>query len=790
MASVKVNPQTAKTLAPQHATPGYDNPHYRGKKRTSPNDNSPTKPLPAVTETGNSTTRAPNERPFKNIKGKGNYKPPTVSDEVKAANPKMFGDDYIPAEEGFAENADYEGDGTFEIDEDKNDEDKNDEEVDMITNAERLEHIQRLNNGANARVTAAPEKIPEKIRKMNREYSRHVRQWWANGEIPKSQIAIFQGLQTKVEKICSNLAKEGDQSSRAARFALYKEKYRFPKEEILGHIQTLGLSVRELEGLKEDINRLETVEEMGEEVNQGEKVTKKSHNQLSKEIAQTKKKIIEGALVFTKIIEGHQLEPQLLIPDHYKMLFADLVDESDETKRTHQDFLDQLIAPLEEQEEKWDEIRPYMGKFLEQATDPEGSVAQMQELVKLMKTKNNELISTNSELGVVKSSFSVPITDMDTICKYKGRTQNDKIEPILARWKAMMEMWWATEDIEKFFPAQIAPSLAEKPRLEYQRRLLQITGEKIPESFAPVSAPKSTSPTPPVPDTPPTIHGSNTQTSNKPQSSANLFVPESIGSFDIDTFDLEDDTIQMMLYDDGRTEYGKLEATRPCRTGNVRYSRFIVNAGTEGAPFYKVIKGADLGPGGAETFHDEEWQNLYTQFDLTSRRKAMRDVGGNTIEAIGPCVEMPRESSTRRTKSGKPYRPDLYVRVKYHNEIAKNPLAKTHPTVEWQTRTEFSQLVGKKYAEGKEKVMMAKYKKRQLYFETCKARQLHPETKRSLEESDFEEYPWLFPDDANVGKAGRKAAKKDTEEDIEEDEDLDMDGVVVDGAEDDEDNEL
>jgi hypothetical protein len=67
-------------------------------------------------------------------------------------------------------------------------------------------------------------------------------------------------------------------------------------------------------------------------------------------------------------------------------------------------------------------------------------------------------------------------------------------------------------------------------------------------------------------------------------------------------------------------EYSKLEATRPCRTGNIRFSRFIVNGRTEKAPFYKVLKGVDLELEGAETFYKEGWQHLYIRFDLIVRK--------------------------------------------------------------------------------------------------------------------------------------------------------------------------
>lgn len=229
-----------------------------------------------------------------------------------------------------------------------------------------------------------------------------------------------------------------------------------------------------------------------------------------------------------------------------------------------------------------------------------------------------------------------------------------------------------------------------------------------------------------------------------------------------------------MLYDDGRTEHGKLEGTRPCQTGNVRFSRFIVNAGTEKFPFYKVIRGSDLGPGGAKTFYEKEWQNLFTRFDLTTRKQGMKQAAGCTIKNVSLCVEMPRQSSNRITKSGKPYRADLYIKVEYHTDEKKNPHAKSHLTVKWLTRTELSQLVGKKYAEAKEKILMERYKKKRMYFEECKKRRLNPETKKPLTNPEVEEYPWLFLEDATPPKANSSLPDS-------KDEDINTSDIHVDG---------
>lgn len=115
-----------------------------------------------------------------------------------------------------------------------------------------------------------------------------------------------------------------------------------------------------------------------------------------------------------------------------------------------------------------------------------------------------------------------------------------------------------------------------------------------------------------------------------------------------------DSTIQIMSYKNDRLEYGKLKAVRLCRTSNIQFDRFIINAGTEKLPFYKVIKGSDLGPGGAKAF--DQTEDLHTKFNIAARRQAIKQIKKSTIKSLGPCCKMPHKLGSRLTKAGKPYR--------------------------------------------------------------------------------------------------------------------------------------
>lgn len=194
-------------------------------------------------------------------------------------------------------------------------------------------------------------------------------------------------------------------------------------------------------------------------------------------------------------------------------------------------------------------------------------------------------------------------------------------------------------------------------------------------------------------------------------------------------------------------------------------------------PFYHVVRGSDLGPGGAETLH-EQMTERHVRFDLAARKQAGRDIKTTIIKSLGPCVKLDRAPSTKLTKKGKPYRKDLYIKVQYHTDVARNPLAgkEGYPNIEWLSRTELEQFVGKNYWEIQEKVMMAKYMKRKVVFAQLKSRNLHPDTKKPLVDQDRQDMPWLFPD------AERAIPQQPDPTQEEDDVETGMDGVEVDGT--------
>jgi hypothetical protein len=131
-------------------------------------------------------------------------------------------------------------------------------------------------------------------------------------------------------------------------------------------------------------------------------------------------------------------------------------------------------------------------------------------------------------------------------------------------------------------------------------------------------------------DDPPRLHVQRAHTGNSPPSisqslpSANntAVAEENLLDLDLDSMTMPSDNIEVFAYENGKTEYDPLVATRACSSDNPRFSRFIVNSGLDetGFEYFRVVKGNDLAPGGAETLEDQH----VVKFDLRQLKKDLK----------------------------------------------------------------------------------------------------------------------------------------------------------------------
>lgn len=542
-----------------------------------------------------------------------------------------------------------------------------------------------------------------------------------------------------------------------------RDEDHFPMSLVWDHIAGIGRALAE-------VQKMEQMENRNDEAN--------------RHLKKSALHLIQGSALFTKTMENVGLDSKLMIPNNVKDLFDRLADYYEGDKSKLYEVMDTLRDPTKEQGRVWQEAESDLREFFSLTapdkvlTDEEST--KMGSIIQKVQGKNDELMTINKSLDLLEADHMFPLNEIfwlgNTIVSKQFDTP-DARRHIQGLIKAQLITRGQKELANTLFP-KIRVEIDNKQLEDQRRRLLMAIEEDYDmanENGGTASAEFSA----------PTISNNSTASaglsapsmSNNSTALAGFSAPSMPNNSTTSTtahsveheslfYDEDDGTMEVLSYEDGKTEYGALEAVRPTTSANASYARFILNAGTEKRPFYRVVRGSDLGPGAQAL---QELKGTPPKFDCAARKKASRSVSKSTIKLIGPCVELPSAANDGKRKR----RPDLYVRVQYHTDKLNNPLADQHefPDTEWLSRTEFQQLVGKKYAEDKEKVMLARYRQRTLYFEDCKRKKLHPDTQKRLSNEDARNSPWLFPDDCRTIQVIFKEA----------DEEMDMSGVMVDG---------
>jgi hypothetical protein len=96
---------------------------------------------------------------------------------------------------------------------------------------------------------------------------------------------------------------------------------------------------------------------------------------------------------------------------------------------------------------------------------------------------------------------------------------------------------------------------------------------------------------------PPRQHAQRVHTGNSPPSisqalpSANhtALTEENLLGLDLDSMTMPSDNIEVFAYENGKTEYGPLVATRACSSDYPRFSRFIVYSGLDEPGAYHSV---------------------------------------------------------------------------------------------------------------------------------------------------------------------------------------------------------
>lgn len=545
------------------------------------------------------------------------------------------------------------------------------------------------------------------------------------------------------------------------------KKWKFPADELCAQIYAIEKTLKELDDTpsEEAYNKKIADYKRRIEASQSDSdectALKNKKTQREKLLANRKRKtekLLQTALIFLDNLEEKGIPPTQVLNDRATTVFQDFVSLSRENSQLFTALKKELERPTLEQLDAWDTaaqpIYDLVSSVDNQDMATQQSIAKVRDLVKGLEKIDKSIAEKSSAiLGEEPTdSHALPLSVLKEIHERYSHGHYEQVQINITRLLEQLRHQEAAVGLVRAIEFGQPPS-GSKPDSNITAtpavRVAKPAVRKAPaDTFAESSSTAAARAT-----TASAVGASSMTGTNLSE--------DMLRNIDIMSLELGEDVTEMFQYDEGMTEYGPLVATRVSITENAKLNRYFVNAGldTPGMEYFKVLKGSELGPGGAEKLADQK----VVEFDLRQRKKDIK--GSHPILSIGPVVMLPRSDGYVR-RGTKERRQDAYIKVVY----------KDKPTPDMLCRTQFAQLAGPKYAEKQFTTLEGTYKQRQIYFEACKVQKLHPQTKKPLTAADLRKTPWLFPE----GERGDSKVSSSSEEEEDSDENDIMKGVKVD----------
>ncbi|KAI2476667.1 hypothetical protein Ptr902_12014 [Pyrenophora tritici-repentis] len=628
---------------------------------------------------------------------------------------------------------------------------------------------------------------PQEVEKIWRSLYPILKTWWKEGgkEIPKSHMRSIDAAQSKIKKYCETLINTPEQVKATHRYhrewpleekkirsanagvsdeqlepiltkaernfrqtigmkdyskdsedtlADLQHKYGFPYKLLHGQIHAMGKELTTVKELTKDKFLKTKIEDLEEALRNTSST--KQVQRLEKKLATTRKlreendkkttAFLRGVLLFMESLSDLGITPTSVISSTAMREFNLFLQSSDQHQELYQKLSQELEKPTLEQVESWELVANLVYELVETMRNRDGMITDEQiktakGQMRLVKTHNYKLQLVNENSGFDADMNSVPVSILNDMMDQWQAGNSDTVDANLERLLDQLRTKEPAKDVLKSLETRIAP--ANSARLEATANPKR--SEAILHPKTPIA-----SGVPKVPEM--AGSGNSTRSVSTPPIPSRDVMEKDLLDMDIDSMSLDNDRIKSFTYDNGETEFGTLVATRASLSENPRFHRFIVNAGVgeEKWEFFQVIRGSDLGPGGAESMPEDK----EIKFDLRDRKKNLK---AHPLCEVGPCVVMSRAEGYVCRAGTKPRQPDTYIRVTYTGL----------DTADWLSKTEFIQLAGKRYAERKLASLVPAYYQREKYFAACKAQKRHPKTKMPLTAEDLENSPWLFPEE-------------------------------------------
>ncbi|KAF1357338.1 hypothetical protein EJ07DRAFT_32460, partial [Lizonia empirigonia] len=504
------------------------------------------------------------------------------------------------------------------------------------------------------------------------------------------------------------------------------KKWKFPGDELCAQIYAIEKTLKELDEMPSEEAYNKKIAEYDRQLAAGQPNSEKAVNLTNKK-TQTEKflasrknkteKLLQTALIFLDNLEEKGIPPTQVLNDRAKSVFEDFVSLSREHLELYNALKEELERPTLEQLDRWDAaaqpIYDLVSCVDDQNMATEQTIARASNLIK----KVEEIDKSIAVLGKESAGDnSLPLSILNEILAQYKEGHYEQVEVNIARLLEQLRRQEAAVGLVRSLefgqpPGDMTPNLEPTAKPGVHVATAHASAKTSPKTAA---------------------EATRTHGVRAPLIAGTNLSEDMLREVDITSLKFGGNQKQMFQYDGGMTEHGPLVATRVSTTDDAKFNRYFVNAGLDvpGMEYLKVLKGSDLGPGGAEKLADQK----VVDFDLKQRKKDLK--GDHPILSIGPVVLLPRAEGYVR-RGTKERRQDAYIKVVY----------KGKPDPDMLCRTQFTQLAGKKFGETQFSMMETTYRQRQLYFEACKVQKLHPQTQKPLTTKDLRETPWLFPED-------------------------------------------
>jgi hypothetical protein len=529
------------------------------------------------------------------------------------------------------------------------------------------------------------------------------------------------------------------------------KKWQFPAEELSAQIYAIEAALKELddmpaeEAFKKKIAGYEVA--LGKDNgNVEDSDKKKKKDRIEKRLLDRRsktEKLLLTALIFLDNLEQKGIPPKEVLSSRADEVFQNFVSQSRENRELYNALKAEMERPTLQQLDEWDAAIKPMCNFV--ACVKDDAIATEQKLVKARSliTDLTDIDRDIVSMGETGETNCLPMSILHEILNQWEQGHRQQVQFNVANLLKQLRQQEAAVGLVRAIELGDLESDAEEP-IE-----ISDVGTHVEAAAKPAAAKE-------------TVQNAATRAATKDSVVVGTNLSEDfLRNIDVTSLKLDSNTTEMFQYENGMTEHGPLVATRLSATDNAAHNRYCVNAGLDepGWEYHKVLKGCDLGPGGAEKLADQK----VVEFDLKQRLKDTK--GDHPITKVGPVVVMPR-SKAYVPRGTKERRPDAYIFVHYRRK----------PEPDLLTRTQFTQLARKKgkdqFAEH-EKI----FTKNQILFEACKVQKLHPRTKKPLTPEDLKKTPWLFPEtDRSVFSTAENVS--DGVEAMDKDEDL-MEDVAV-----------